>query len=208
MKVLVTAGPTREHIDSVRFITNASSGKMGYACAAAAAEAGHEVTLITGPVSIDPPAGVEVVRIISVEELKQALVRRFAQADALIMAAAVGDFTVASRAEKKIPRSAGAVQITLVPTEDLLAGLASLKRPDQTIVSFAVEDAPPEQARQNARAEMTAKGADYVVVNSPAAMAAEESQACILSRDGVALPWARRAKTDLAREILKLLAGR
>lgn len=208
MRIIVTAGPTREYIDGVRFITNASSGKMGYACAAAGAEAGHDVTLITGPAAVDPPGGVELVPIVSVEELREALAGRFPQADALIMAAAVGDFTVQMRLAGKLPRSAGPVQITLVPTQDVLAGVASKKRPAQIIVAFAVEDDPPEQAQEKARAEMADKGADYVVVNSPAAMGADDSEACILSAGGIAVPWARRSKTDLAREIIGLLAGR
>ncbi len=205
MRVIVTAGPTREHIDTVRFITNASSGKMGYACAAAAARAGHEVTLVSGPVAIAPPEGAEFVPVVSVDELRAALDQRFAQADALIMAAAVGDFTVRPRRAAKIPRAGGPVQITLVPTEDVLAGLAARKRAGQVIVAFAVEEGPPQHAQEKARAEMQAKGADYVVVNSPAAMAADESESAILSRDGLALPWGRRSKLELAELIVALL---
>jgi len=207
MKVLVTAGPTREWIDDVRFITNASSGRMGYACAAAAAEAGHDVTLIAGPVAIDPPAGVEVVRIETVADLKSALAGRFAACDALIMAAAVGDFTVEQRREGKIPRSGGAVTIRLTPTDDLLAGVAATKRPGQTIVAFAVEAGSPAQAEAKARAEMSAKGADFVVVNRPAALAAADSAAAVCSPDGVVVPWARRPKEDLAARIVALLGG-
>ncbi len=205
MRVIVTAGPTRERIDTVRFITNASSGKMGYACAGEAVAAGHEVTLITGPVALDPPDGVEVVPIVTAAELKEALVSRFEDADALIMAAAVGDFTVQPRRDSKIPRSAGPVRITLVPTEDVLAAAAERKRPGQIVIAFAVEEGPPEKAEAKARAEMAAKGADYVVVNSPAAMAADHSRACILCVDGVALPWTRQSKVQLARRIVTLL---
>jgi len=220
MKVIVTAGPTREPIDSVRFITNASSGKMGVACAAAAAAAGHEVTLVAGPVALDPPAGVEVVRFVSVSELAAAVEKRFAGCDALIMAAAVGDFTVAERAAGKLPRAGGPVRITLVPTEDILAGLGARKGPGQVLVGFAVEDvppsaraadeAPPEGAPDplaKAHAELTAKGCDYLVLNAPAAMGADASEACILSADGLVLEWARRSKKALAREIVNLLPG-
>ena len=207
MKVIVTAGPTREYIDFVRFITNASSGKMGYACAAAAAEAGHEVTLVSGPVDVAPPAGAELVRIVTVAQLARALAERFPQADALIMAAAVGDFTVQAQQTGKIPRSGGPVEITLVPTEDVLAGLAARRREDQIIVAFAVEEGAPAQAEGKARAKLIGKSADYVVLNSPEAMGADASEACILSADGIALPWAWREKTDLAREVVGLLAG-
>jgi len=207
MKVLVTAGPTREWIDDVRFITNASSGRMGYACAASAAEAGHDVTLISGPVGLDPPAGVEVVPIETVADLKSALAARFAACDALIMAAAVGDFTVTERRAGKIPRAGGDVAITLTPTDDLLAGVAATKRPAQTIVAFAVEAGPPEQAQAKARAEMPAKGADFVVVNTPAAIAAAASAAAICSPDGVVEPWRQRPKAVLAARIVALLGG-
>ncbi len=125
MKVLVTAGPTREHIDAVRFITNASSGRMGYAVAAAAAEAGMEVTLLSGPVALATPGGCEVVRFVTVAELKAALEARFAACDALVMAAAVGDFTVDRVASGKLHRDTGPLTLTLRPTPDLLAGLAA-----------------------------------------------------------------------------------
>ncbi len=206
MKIIITSGPTREHIDSVRFITTASSGKMGYAAAAGAVSAGHEVTLITGPTAIGPPAGCEVVTFVTVKELAQALDERFDDCDALIMAAAVGDFTVVEKpSATKISRSAGPVQITLHPTEDILAGLGRRKRLGQVIIAFAVEDAPVEQIEAKARNEMKRKNADYVVVNTPAAMGADTSEACILSPNGIALPWARRSKTDLARQIIALL---
>lgn len=205
MRVLVTAGPTREHIDSVRFITNASSGRMGFAVAEAAAAAGHEVTLLAGPVALEHPAGCHVVPFVSVDDLKDALASRFAECDALVMTAAVGDFRPERRLEGKIPRSAGPVTVRLVPTEDLLAGLAACKRPGQTIVAFAVEDPPREQAEARARSELAAKGADFVVVNTPDAMSAAESDACILSHDGAVVPWARRDKRQLARQIVSLL---
>ena len=202
MNVLVTAGPTREPIDTVRFITTASSGRMGYACAAAAAGVAREVTLITGPTAIDPPAGVEVVEIVTVAELAEAVEKRFALCDALIMAAAVGDFTVADPSPSKIPRAGGPVTITLVPTDDILAGVAAAKRPGQIVVGFAVE---ADRNEAKAYEEMMAKHCDYLVLNGPAAMGAEASEACILSADGLALDWARRHKSVLAREIVALL---
>ncbi len=202
MNVLVTAGPTREPIDTVRFITNASSGRMGCACAAAAVAAGHEVTLITGPTALQPPAGVEVIEIVTVAELKSAVGKRFGLCDALIMTAAVGDFTVAEPAETKIPRAGGEVTLTLVPTDDILAAVAAGKRPGQIVVGFAVED---DRDEEKAYAELLAKHCDYLILNGPAAMGAEKSEACILNRDGLALDWATRAKTTLAREIIALL---
>ena len=201
MKVIVTAGPTREHIDAVRFITNASSGKMGYAVAAEAAAAGHQVTLISGPVAIAPPAGVQLVLIASVTELAQALQERFDACDALIMAAAVGDFRVQEKFDAKIPRCGGPVRITLVPTADILAALGARRRRGQVLVGFAVE---PEPNEAKARQELAAKNCDYLVLNAAAAMGADESEASILSPEGLALPPAKRSKGALAKEIIAL----
>jgi phosphopantothenoylcysteine decarboxylase/phosphopantothenate--cysteine ligase len=205
MRVLVTAGPTREHIDAVRFITNASSGRMGCALAAAAVAAGHEVTLLLGPCPARPPGGCRVIRFVSVADLKAAMQGHFADCDALVMAAAVGDFTVAAPMAGRIKRSAGPVTIRLEPTEDLLAGLAARKRPGQVVVAFAVEEGSRQAIEAGARGKMAAKGADYVVVNAPAAMGEKESQACVLSPGGAVVPWALRSKEALAAEIVALL---
>ena len=211
MRIIVTAGPTREYIDSVRFISNASSGKMGAAVAKAAVARGHQVTLLLGSgceVGLPDSAGGgawELVRFAGVDDLKRELDSRFDSAEALVMAAAVGDFSVENKFDSKIPRSGGPVTLNLIPTEDVLAGLGARKKTGQTIIAFAVEDGPDEEIQAKARGEMKAKGADYVVLNTPAAMAAEESHACILSADGIALPWSLRTKTHLAEEIVKLL---
>lgn len=202
MDVIVTAGPTREYIDTVRFITNGSSGRMGHACAAAAVKAGHRVTLVTGPVSLGTPAGCAVVPIVSVEELQAVLEQRIGGADALIMTAAVGDFSVSPRHDRKIPRSGGPVTITLTPTPDILASLGRRKKPGQVFIGFAVEDARDEA---KAYQEMLAKNCDYLVLNGPSAMGADTSEACILSPDGLVLDWDSRTKTALARKIVALL---
>ncbi|MCD4823998.1 MAG: hypothetical protein K8S55_05285 [Phycisphaerae bacterium] len=205
MKILITAGPTREYIDSVRYISNASSGLMGFAVAAAAVAAGHDVTLLVGPGLADPPAGVVVVPFVSVADLQAGLDEHFDDCDALVMAAAVGDFHVANPAETKLSRKAGPVTIELLPTEDLLAGVAGRKRPGQTVVAFAVEDGTPEEIQAKARAELAAKRADFSVVNTPEAMGAAASLACILTAETILLPWAHREKRELARHIIKLL---
>jgi len=209
LKIIVTAGPTREYIDSVRFISNASSGLMGCEVAAAAASA-HNVTLLIG--AGGPPAAVasrlDAVRIVpftSVTDLREKLTERFADCDVLVMSAAVGDFRLAEPFEGKIPRSGGAVTLRLEPTEDILGGLGTAKRSDQIIVAFAVEDGLRERIETKALGEMKAKGADCVVVNAPAAMGSDDSEACILSGDGVILPWLNRAKEVLAREIVSLV---
>lgn len=206
MKLLVTAGPTREPIDAVRFITNASSGQMGYAIAAAGVAAGHEVTLLTGPVALPAPAGCEVVPFVTVADLKGSLESRFDACDALVMSAAVGDFVVQDSSDGKLPRTAGPITITLLPTDDLLAGVARRKRPGQRIVAFAVEPGPPDRAQAAASSKLASKGADLIVVNTPQAMSADASEAAILSASKVVLPWARRTKADLAQAIVRLLA--
>ena len=209
LKIIVTAGPTREYIDSVRFISNASSGLMGCEVAAAAADA-HDVTLLIGgagaPAAIAPR--LDAVRVVSfggVGDLKEKLAGLFDGCDVLVMAAAVGDFRPAEPFEGKIPRAGGAVTLRLEPTEDILAGLAAGKRSDQIVVAFAVEDGPRERIEAKAMAEMEAKGADCVVVNTPSAMGSDESEACILIRQGVGLPWSYRPKEVLAREIVALI---
>lgn len=213
MRVIVTAGPTREYIDTVRFITNASSGQMGCAVAAAAAAAGHEVTLLlgTGASAAVPTAfggkaiAMQVVRFNSVGDLKSELDSRFDGCDGLIMAAAVGDFRLDKPLPAKLHRRGGPITIRLFPTEDILAGLGQRKRADQRIVAFAVEDAPPGEIEAKARSEMVDKNADYVVVNTPAAMAANHSHACILSHSAIVLPWSDRPKEALAAQIVNLL---
>ena len=208
MRVLVTAGPTREYIDSVRFITTASSGRMGHCVAAAACAGGHHVTLLTGPVALEPPEDCAVVPFVTVAELKAELVACFPHCDVLVMAAAVGDFRCEEQIPGKLARSGGGVTLRLVPTEDLVAGVAAGKRPDQTVVTFAVEVGRAGEVEAKARAELAAKNADLVVVNTPVAMGAEQSEACILTADEVVLPWAQRGKEDLAAEILRAVRKR
>jgi len=208
MRILVTAGPTREYIDTVRFISNASSGRMGVAVATAAVRAGHDATLLAGQgVAVRDNPGFNVHRFTSVADLKALLVERFPACDALVMAAAVGDFRPQKPLPAKLHRKGGPITLKLFPTEDVLAGLRASKRPGQRIVAFAVEDGPCDQIEAKARAEMAEKGADWVVVNTPAAIAADESRACILAPDAVALPWDDRAKRELADQIVQLLSG-
>ncbi|MEI7836927.1 MAG: phosphopantothenoylcysteine decarboxylase, partial [Planctomycetota bacterium] len=164
-----------------------------------------QVTLLTGPTGLAAPEGVAVVGFTSVEELKAAMAERFGACDALVMAAAVGDFRAAEIAGKKISRKGGAIEVRLVPTEDLLATIAAKRQAGQRIVAFAVETGTREEMEEKARGEMKAKGADFVVVNTPEAMGQEQSQACVLSPGGVALEWDRRAKDVLAAEIVRLL---
>ncbi len=209
MKILITAGPTREPIDPVRFISNASSGQMGLALAQAAKEAGCDVTLLLGPVDAHfrelASEHAHVVPFVTVDELQTKLSKLFAKHDALVMAAAVGDFRAEPVRDRKIARAGGPVEIRLVPTQDVLAGVAAGKRDDQFVVSFAVEDGTPEESQTKAREELAAKGADFVVVNTPEAMNRPRSLACILSADEVLLRWAVRPKKTIAAAVIRML---
>jgi phosphopantothenoylcysteine decarboxylase/phosphopantothenate--cysteine ligase len=211
MQILITAGPTREYLDDVRFITNASSGQMGLMLADEAAKVGHRVKLLLAA-GIDLPRSLrqtcERVRFTTFEDLAEAMDEYFDRCDVLLMAAAVGDFRTKSPHEGKLPRADGPVNIRLIPTEDLLAKTGRRKHVNQRIVAFAVESGPRDQIEAKARAEMRRKNADWLVLNRPEAMGATASEACVLSRDGAfVVPWARRDKRELAAAVMRLLTG-
>jgi phosphopantothenoylcysteine decarboxylase/phosphopantothenate--cysteine ligase len=161
MQILVTAGPTREIIDPVRFISNRSSGRMGYAVAEAAAARGHATTLVSGPVALAAPAGVRVVRVVSAAEMLAAVVEEFHRADALVMAAAVADFRPRVVSPLKFKKSAAPRVIELEPTEDILSALLPAKQ-GRIVVGFAAETGDP--VAEAARKRET-KGADMIVAN-------------------------------------------
>jgi phosphopantothenoylcysteine decarboxylase/phosphopantothenate--cysteine ligase len=164
LKVLVTAGGTREPIDSVRFVGNSSSGRMGFALAQAAGERGAQVTLVAANVALATPPGVLRREVVTAAELDAACSEEFPDCDVLLMSAAVADFTPAAPAEGKIKKSQRErLELVLEPTADVLAGLAARRRPGQTLVGFAAEHG--EQAVELARAKLTAKGLDALVVN-------------------------------------------
>ncbi len=163
-RILITAGPTREKIDAVRFISNYSSGKMGYALAAAAVELGAQTTLITGPSSITPPLSVKVINIESTQDLHKAVEKEFTKHDCLIMAAAPADFQPVKTAVQKIKRSDTKLTLSLKPTVDILQSLSNGKRNGQVVVGFALET---ENAIDNAIKKLKCKNLDAIVVNSP-----------------------------------------
>jgi len=162
LRALVTAGGTREPIDPVRFIGNRSSGRMGIALAAAAARRGAEVTLIAANVSLPAPAGVRRLDVETAAQLAEVAEREFPAAHVLLMAAAPADFRVAEPAEGKLKR-AGALELSLEPTEDILASLSAGRRPGQTVVGFAAEHGG--EAVERARGKLRRKGADLIVLN-------------------------------------------
>ncbi|NLG24735.1 MAG: bifunctional phosphopantothenoylcysteine decarboxylase/phosphopantothenate--cysteine ligase CoaBC, partial [Clostridiales bacterium] len=161
-RVLVTAGPTREPIDPVRYLTNHSSGKMGYAIARAAARRGADAVLVSGPTSLTPPAGVEFVPIETTEQLRQAVVSRAPSCDAVIQAAAPSDFRPFEALDRKIKRTGGELALRLIPNPDIAAQLGREKRAGQVLVAFAAET---DDLIANARKKLAAKNADLVVAN-------------------------------------------
>jgi phosphopantothenoylcysteine decarboxylase/phosphopantothenate--cysteine ligase len=199
LRLLVTAGPTREPVDPVRFVSNRSSGRMGFALAEAARDRGARVVLAAGPSSLRTPEGVTVDRFETADELHAILLREFPECDGLAMAAAVSDF-IPESSERRIHRSEGARVLRLEPGRDLLASLAPLRR-GQTIVAFAAETGDFEAA---GRRKMEAKGADLIVVNdvgrADIGFDAEDNEVLILRRDG-AERISKRSKREIADRI-------
>ncbi len=162
-KVLVTAGPTRESIDPVRFISNHSTGKMGYAIARVAMERGADVTLVTGPVSIAPPPFVKVVNVVSAEDMFQAVKEHSPEADIVIKSAAVADYTPATVAEEKIKKQDGDSSLELVRTTDILKWLGENRKEGQFLCGFSMET---ENMLENSRAKLIKKNIDMIVANN------------------------------------------
>ncbi len=207
LRILVTAGPTREPVDAVRVLTNRSSGRMGVALAAAARRMGAEVVLLHGPMAVPVPPGVEAVRFETAAELEGLLAQHAPGADAILHAAAVADFRPVRAAEGKLDRREGGAALELEPVPDLAAGIGVLEdRP--YLVVFAAEIG---EDRERARAKMAAKGADAVVLNDVAApgtgMEAAENAVVVMTARGEETVVPRAAKETVAREILLALSG-
>ena len=209
MHFLITAGGTREYIDAVRFISNASSGKMGYALARAAEEAGHKVTLISAS-ALQPPIGVEFVGIDSAEEMFAAVEKHFNKCDCLIMAAAVSDYTPVRPAKTKIKKTGKFLTIKLKPTADILKWAGKhekvkskkAKSKRQIIVGFALEE---RDVRGWAEKKLKEKNLDMIIANTPAAIGAEKSTVQIKMPDSKWLKLARATKTTIAQKIITLI---
>jgi phosphopantothenoylcysteine decarboxylase/phosphopantothenate--cysteine ligase len=202
-RILVSAGPTQEPIDPVRFISNRSSGKMGYALAAAAQERGAQVVLVTGPTQVDPPAGVTVVPVLTAEEMGKAMLTHFGWAQTVIMAAAVADFRPRRPSAQKLKkRQQPCTSLELEQTEDILASLAK-HRSTQTLVGFAAET---EHLEAHAREKLRSKGMDLIVANDitveGAGFGSDRNAALVLSRNGDAVTFPLMPKRELADRIL------
>ena len=201
-RVLVTAGPTHEAIDPVRFLTNGSTGTMGYALAAAAARRGADVTLVSGPTALPTPDGVLRVDVTSADEM-HAAVQRHADADLVVMAAAVADYTPAEPSDRKVKKGDGDLTLRLRRTPDILAALGERKRDGQTLVGFALET---HDGIEHARGKLDRKNLDWIVLNhaneAGAGFGLGTNRVTILGRDGSAEELAQMPKAAVAEAIL------
>jgi len=209
-RVVVSAGGTREELDPVRFIGNWSSGRQGYAIARAAAARGAKVTLVAANVALDDPAGAQVVRVISARDMREAVTSAAAEADAVVMAAAVADYRPETRSDSKIKKSGGAPPpLSLVQNPDILAELCAHRaRPGQVIVGFAAETG---DVLANGRAKLAAKGCDLLVVNQVGgglAFGTSDNEAVVLAADGMQTRVPRGPKEALADVIWDLVVRR
>jgi len=203
-RVVVTAGPTREHLDPVRVITNPSSGRMGYALAEAARERGADVVLVTGPTELPPPAGLATTHVETTEDMQRALSGLVGTADALIMSAAPADYRPKSREAKKRPRAAGPLTVELEATPDILGSLK--RRKGMVVVGFALETG---NGLANARAKLQNKALDYVILNDAtepgAGFEVTTNRVTILGRNGTQVDLPLLPKRDVAERILDVV---
>jgi phosphopantothenoylcysteine decarboxylase / phosphopantothenate---cysteine ligase len=212
-RIVVSAGPTREPLDPVRFLSNRSSGRMGAAIAAAAWRRGAKVTLVAGPLTVSAPAGVEIVNVESTEQMRDAIAQRLPNADALVMAAAPADFRPDQVADSKIKKSASPRTIELAPTSDILRATRSSRRSGMVVVGFALET---DDAIANARAKLEAKDLDLVVLNNAredgAGFEVETNRVTLIDRDGTSESLPLMSKASVAEAIVDrveaLLRGR
>ncbi len=200
--ILVSAGPTCEDLDPVRYITNRSSGKMGYAVAEAAAKRGAKVFLVSGPVNLETPAGVERIDVRTAEEMHRAVVEQFAQASVAILAAAVADYRPVERRGEKIKKGVAPLAISLEPTTDILAAVARNKG-EKIVVGFAAET---DHVAEHARKKLASKNADLIVANDVTAEGAgfdrDTNVVTLFSRDGRDLALPKMPKSEVAQRIM------
>lgn len=207
-KALVTAGPTHEAIDPVRFIGNHSSGKMGFAIAESLTSLGAEVTLISGPTHLPTPASVKRIDVTSAKEMLNATDGYFDQADIIVMSAAVADYTPVTVANQKIKKKDDTFQIALQKTTDILATLGKRKKAQQTLVGFALET---NDEIENAKGKLSRKNLDFIVLNSMqdqgAGFAGDTNKVTVLSKDGTQVAFALKSKREVADDIVHLIVA-
>jgi phosphopantothenoylcysteine decarboxylase/phosphopantothenate--cysteine ligase len=205
VRFLITAGPTREPIDPVRYLSNRSSGKMGYAIAQAALEAGHEVTLISGPVDLDPPPAAQLTSVLTSDEMFDAVHRHLPDSDILVMCAAVADYRAAKVSAQKIKKRAANLVLELIPTRDILTSLPQDRQ--CLVVGFAAET---DDLEKNAQKKLREKNCDIVVANdvsrADTGIDSDENEVAIFFRSGEREKISRAAKKIIARELVKIFS--
>jgi len=205
LHILVTAGPTREYLDPVRYISNASSGKMGFAVARAAMARGHQVTLVTGPVAMRDVKAAKMIYVETTAQMARACLEVFKKVDAVIMTAAVCDYKPASKSDhklKKLKNGKQRVTIEMSPSTDILTSLSQRKRKRQVVVGFALED---RAGKANATQKLQDKKLDAIVLNGPASIAADASDFMIISADGTCQHLPGCSKRRLAGRLIRLV---
>jgi phosphopantothenoylcysteine decarboxylase/phosphopantothenate--cysteine ligase len=204
-RILITSGPTRQYLDPVRFLTNASSGRMGRALAEVALDHGHDVIIVSGPVEIRYPAAAEIVQVVSTEEMLAACQRCFADCEGMIGVAAPCDYRPVKIAEQKITKTGQPLVLHLVETDDVVALLGAQKRSDHWVVGFALETDDP---RLRALAKLEKKHCDLIVLNGPQAMNALDNRVEIIDPSGEILETLDGPKESVARGIFAVIERR
>jgi phosphopantothenoylcysteine decarboxylase / phosphopantothenate---cysteine ligase len=204
-RILITSGPTRQYLDPVRYLTNASSGRMGRALAVAALAAGHEVVVVSGPVAVEYPSQAKVLPVISTEELLETCQREFPHCDGVIGAAAPCDYRPVQVESKKIAKTGQPLELHLVETPDVMASLGATKRPGQWLVGFALET---DDQRFRALVKLEKKSCDLMVLNGPAAMDSLDNQVEVLDETGEVIAALDGSKEEVARGILRVIDER
>jgi phosphopantothenoylcysteine decarboxylase / phosphopantothenate---cysteine ligase len=206
VRFLVTAGPTREPIDPVRYVSNRSSGKMGYAIAEAALAAGHDVTLISGPVNLDPPPGAQFVSVSTSDEMFDAAHGNADKCDVCVLCAAVADYKPAIVARQKIKKRNEKISLDLIPTRDILAFLSKQER-RFLVIGFAAET---NDVEENAAKKLRAKNCDIIVANdvssASSGMESDTNEVTIFFQNGEKEKISRASKKIIARELVKIFS--
>jgi phosphopantothenoylcysteine decarboxylase/phosphopantothenate--cysteine ligase len=201
LNLIITAGGTREYIDPVRFISNASSGRMGYTLARAALKAGHTVTLITAPTALITPKGAKIIPVQTSDQMFKAVKAAFDSCDGLIMAAAVSDYRPAKTSATKLKKQNTVISLHLVPTRDILAWAGRHKKAHQRLCGFALED---RSILENAEQKFRKKNLDMIVANAPTAIGAAESTLYIKTADSDWVTLEKHTKTRSCAIVLNL----
>jgi phosphopantothenoylcysteine decarboxylase/phosphopantothenate--cysteine ligase len=201
-RILITSGPTRQYLDPVRYLSNASSGRMGCALAEAVMARGHEVTVISGLVEVEYPKGASIVTVVTTDEMLAACQEIFPQCDGLIGVAAPCDYRPVKVEPQKIHRSGGPLILELHETPDIVATLGAAKRPDQWLVGFALET---EDHHFRAITKLEKKSCDLIILNSPAAIGAADNSVEVIDRSGAVVAAVAGSKADVASGVFDVI---